>query len=980
MATYDIQQDAPGLLRAESLSMTVAFDRTSDTTARISWNIPTPVAGCSAETQAYNGIIITLDTTPANVGKIPLTGRVYSADATADASLFAGDTIGTSKVIGAFYGDKVTTYVDVTGLSANTPYYITGYPVDAQYRYFIEGVHAYSQDIRNRGADGTHGSQVAVFNYTSTSMGIQATDATGLASQQYDFTIQLGVIPAPRQAVDSVDCNPTPYTTNITVNGDNASTYSELVAEINKKFALLDNPAQSANPPNTGSYFWNSSEQKLYTWNGYTHTLVSNVIVQSTDPSVVVDGTFWYDTTNGSLYVRTSGVWDSPNIVEFASDPTSPTADQTYWFDGTTGYLWNGVTWCSVPTVVSSIDPSVALVPPAGSFWHDTSKGVLYRYNTTTLIWTEASVIQYVTDPNSLPVGAYWYNETTNVLYVRSTGSVWSAVSNVSVAENAPTTPAPGKFWYNPSTMTLYQRNTANTAWDELDVVAFPTDPTVREFCDLWWNVTTETLNVWDALASTWVAASTVYEQTYDPTTTPSMDEGSLWYDTATATLYVWVNACFKAVAFIDWASNPKNIANGSVWHNTSTDKWYLRVSGSWSLVTPVSSPVDPSAITAGLFWYDTTTNALSMWNGVSWVTVSYASAPLTPHTNTLWFNSSTSTLMYWNGSTWVQATPRATAEIDCNGNILFTDTTVGSLSFVLLKDGTLFAALTAPSTFHDPKPGTDNVSDTPSYEELGIGTDGSGEERKQLQTEVRYELGYPTVDVELTAEQIDYAISKALGELRARSGLAYKRDYFFMRINADTQIFRLSNKIQGMNKIVDVIGVYRLTSSFLSSAHGAGVYGQIILQNLYNMGTFDLLSYHIMSEYTKTLEMLFAGRLTFTWNEQKRELFIHHRFAMTERLVCIEATVERTEQDLLTDRYARPWLRRYALATSRIMLAEARGKYSTLPSASGGVTLNASDLRQQGEQEIAACLEEIHSFEFDRPEEYGMGSAFLFG
>lgn len=182
------------------------------------------------------------------------------------------------------------------------------------------------------------------------------------------------------------------------------------------------------------------------------------------------------------------------------------------------------------------------------------------------------------------------------------------------------------------------------------------------------------------------------------------------------------------------------------------------------------------------------------------------------------------------------------------------------------------------------------------------------------------------------------------------------------------------------MNKIVDILGIYRLTSSFLSSAHGAGVYGQIVLQHLYNMGTFDLLSYHIMGEYTKLMEMLFAARLTFTWNEQNRELFIHHRFPFVERMVAIEASVERTEQDILSDRYARPWVRRYAAAVCRLILAEIRGKFSTLPGAGGSVTLNAETLRQASATEIEALLTEIENYIVDRPEEWGIGQTFTFG
>ena len=182
------------------------------------------------------------------------------------------------------------------------------------------------------------------------------------------------------------------------------------------------------------------------------------------------------------------------------------------------------------------------------------------------------------------------------------------------------------------------------------------------------------------------------------------------------------------------------------------------------------------------------------------------------------------------------------------------------------------------------------------------------------------------------------------------------------------------------MNKIVEVLGVYRLTSSFLSSAHGAGVYGQIVLQHMYNMGTFDLLSYHIMTEYTKLMEVLFAARISFNWDEPTRVLLLHHRFSLPERHVCIEAAIERSEQDLLVDRTTRTWLRRWALATARLILAETRGKFSTLPGAGGSVTLNASDLRQSAKEEMEACISDIDNGLVDNFDEYGSGAAVVFG
>jgi hypothetical protein len=976
MSIYDIRIDAPGMLRAEAMNITLTFTRTGPTTGRVSWNIPVPAAGCAAGTQAYDGMLVTIDTTASTITKIPSNGTVYTADATVNTNMFAGDYIASSMVVGAFYNNTATTFFDITELQPNTPYFVTGFPVDAQYRYFIEGVHAYSMDFANKGSPDTHGSQIAVLNPEQSTMGAAPTDSTGLdPTLTYDFNIRVGLVPAPLSPVQSTDCIPQAPVYNIVVDGANSQDFQHLVVEINKQLALATNNIQGATPPNTGSYYWNAAQQQLFLWDGSVHNLVSNVIVQATAPSVVTTGTYWHNITTDVLSVWSGSAWVPVVVVKFGASPTTPQADTTYWYNSTNqhGYLWNGAAWCDNLTYNQSTDPSVPIPPSAGSYWFNTTNLLTYKWNDVLGMWVVVTAINYLSDPNTLTTADYWFDTTTNVLYEYGTPTptAWNAQSNVRITEITPLTPAVNTFWYNPITSVLKKYDGA--AWNVATVMTFAVDPTIRTSCGLWWNTATNVLKVWDSIGAVWAAALYVYHQGVDPTIPLPITDGTLWYNTTTNALSVWSNNCFTIVPSINWATNPINMVDGVAWFNAATNVWNIRQSGVWVIIAPTSTTQNPTNLTIGSFWFKTSpTIGLQQWNGASWVTILYSTALLTPIRGSTWFNTGNSTLMVWTGTAWGVGTPTATCELDCHGNLLFTDTAVGGLSFITLMDGTMFRSLITRFIFHDQTPGTDGASSQASYNEIGIGTDGSVEERLALHNEIRYEMGYPAVDVEVSPEQLNYAIDKALSEFRARSSLAYKRGFFFMAILAENQKFVLTSKISGMNKIVDIMGVYRLTSSFLASAHGAGVYGQIVVQHLYNMGTFDLLSYHIMAEYTKLMEILFAARVTFTWNEQTRVLHLHNRFPFNERQVSIEATVERTEQDLLTDRYTKPWLRRYALATVRIMLAETRGKFASLPGAGGSITLNAAELRQAAATEIEACLMEIDQFIADRPEEYG--------
>ncbi len=978
MSTFDIITDSPGLLRVEALNMSIKFDRTSETTGRISWNIPTPAAGCTSDSLQYCGILVTVGTQRSTYQQSPENGRLYNSDPTVDPNLFAGDMLGQSFVVGQFYQDRTTTFFDISGLQPDTPYFVTGYPIDCQQQYFVEGIHNYSQQFTNRGTDGTHGTQVVQINST-TKQGIKPTDGTGLVpSVDYKFSIQVGVVPTANRPVAETECGPYVTRYNISIDGSDALTYQDLVNQLNKQFAIQLNCVQGPYPPNAQSFWLDLVSQKLYQFDGTNYT-EQNVIISTNRPDVVNTGDYWFD--NQYLYIFIDNQWVKLNVITLSFDPTKPIADKTYWFDHTTAYLYNGTTWCPVPTIIQTTDPSIAIVPNNGSYWYNDD--VMYKWDYQLSMWVIIPAIISKYDPSTpnqtSPNQTYWFNNTNNVVSIRENNQ-WVTCNNVTINDNPPLLPGPDKLWFNSKTKVLCKRNDDNTDWVEVDLIIFPVDPTLRQFCNLWFDSTNNVLYSWDGINNQWKIVSDFYNQQTDPSDTPVLDNNTAWFNPNTNQLKIWNTVCWVEVEYIDSLTDPLQLPDQTYWYDSTNKKWYIRINNQWVEIVPIISKDNPTNLPIPTYWFNPTNKGLYGWNGISWVSVGYNSKPQYPVNGQCWYDSSTNTLKQWSNGKWVNGTPPVTVQIDCNGNLLFTDTTVGSTSFIEITDDNLFKSLDAENKIIDPDPGTDGASDVPSYKMYGVGTDGSDAIRSELANEIRYELGYPVMTVELTKEQIDYAITKSLSVLRTASSICYKREFFFMHIKKDEQVYYLTNKIQGMQKIVDILGVYRMNSAFLSSAHGAGVYGQIVMQHMYNMGTFDLLSFHLMGEYTSLMERLFATRIVFNWNEQTRGLMIFQRFSMSEPVVMIEASCERTEQDIMSDRYARTWIRNYALAVCRIMLSEIRGKYSTLPGAGGSVTLNAAELRQAGQDQIDRCMKEIDDYIVNKPDEFGVGCDIVFG
>lgn len=1043
MGTFDTFADTPFQIKSEGQTITLAFKEGVPTATQgtVEWNIPIPGNDCNAAADgrmgAYAGIVILASTTPLTEANIPVDGVTYTPDPTVSSDLHAGDRIGGALVVGAFYQcdlkgtDHLTTKLVVSNLEAGVPYYIGAYAVDCQNRYHSEGVRAYSDVYAAGGSANTPSIQpIWIGSTTDGSVPpVAPSDGTGLVPGViYQFDLMYGT--------DYPKCNYDKIY-RISINGSDAQTYKDLIDALNKQFALLNNPLQSPVPPNTGRFVWDPLTKTLYEFDGTQLVLVPGVIVEATDPSVVTPGTYWHIPSTHHLYIRTTSpaAWTPVTVIDYGNvDPRAIKCDD-FWMDPLTsqGYQWNGSAWCEVNTLVSETDPSCPPDALCGAYWFDTANMQLYGWNVETKSWDEKTATFWPEPPNDLNVGTFWFNSTAKTL------GQWNGTSFtntfVIVSTTKPTAPADGAYWFNPTTEELQQFNTAGSPqWTPVDVLVWPTDPTDVTSCDLWWDSVSDELSIWDPVNLMWVTTASFFQQALDPSLQPPIPAGTLWYNPHTTKVVRWDGVDWIAINVVINDYDPTQPNEGDAWYNPVNKTWYIWFipsAGAWNAIDPIDSEDDPTAIPNGVFWFNTTTNTLYVRQGVSWIAVPYTTGSLLPKKGDVYFNSTNNYLYTWTGTRWIISAGLFIAAMNakqfCGSNPLSRQSQISIVTTkrgsgmnvkVLLPGttgtlGTGFAdfgveQIVGPSQFDFPNEsqaievgssvtpnaflwgnliqgssvrvqiyGADGVSDKPSYMELGIGTDGTAEERRNLADTIRYMLGYPQVDVELNKDQLDRCITFALEQLRSRSSLGYKRGFFFLDIMPGHQKYVLSNKKVGYHKIVNIAAVYRFTSAFLSNA--GGIYGQQVLQHLYNMGTYDLTSMHLVAQYIETMEMMFATRLTFQWDEPSRQLDLYNSFTYRER-VLMDTTVERTEQEIIRDRWSKNWIRQWALAEAKEMLGHTRSKYGSLPGAGGGISLNGSELLSQAETMKQGLLSEIDDYIVNDAEDLGMGTQFLIG
>ena len=227
---------------------------------------------------------------------------------------------------------------------------------------------------------------------------------------------------------------------------------------------------------------------------------------------------------------------------------------------------------------------------------------------------------------------------------------------------------------------------------------------------------------------------------------------------------------------------------------------------------------------------------------------------------------------------------------------------------------------------------------------------------RNKLSKEIELRLGGGMVDVELDPEHYELAADKALAKYRQRAENAVEESFVILELVPDVSEYTLPDEI------MEVKDIYRRTTG-ISSGTGNNIEPfQAAYMNTYLLGSSrngGLASFDFLQQNRETMGRLFGAELMFTWRKQENKLIIQRKIKAPDTAV-LHVYNHRIDEDLLTDQYASPWIKDYAFAHARLMLAEARGKFTQIAGPQGGTTMNADQLRTDALQDIDKLEQEL--------------------
>ena len=135
------------------------------------------------------------------------------------------------------------------------------------------------------------------------------------------------------------------------------------------------------------------------------------------------------------------------------------------------------------------------------------------------------------------------------------------------------------------------------------------------------------------------------------------------------------------------------------------------------------------------------------------------------------------------------------------------------------------------------------------------------------------------------------------------------------------------------------------------------------------------MATYYAFAAYQEMVGKMFGSFVQHHYDNATKTLTITQRPRSDTERVLLHTDNFRPDITLLRDIYSKPWIRDYTLAVSKMILGEARSKFSTIAGPQGGTTLNGEVLKQDGMAMMEKLDQEINNFI-----DGGMPTSFIIG
>ena len=221
--------------------------------------------------------------------------------------------------------------------------------------------------------------------------------------------------------------------------------------------------------------------------------------------------------------------------------------------------------------------------------------------------------------------------------------------------------------------------------------------------------------------------------------------------------------------------------------------------------------------------------------------------------------------------------------------------------------------------------------------------------------------LGDQIIDLELDPAHYEAAYQRTIGVYRQRANYAYEEAYIFMELIRDMNIYTLPQEV------VSVRQIFRRTFGDSSGPFASNFdpFSQASM-NVYLMNfnvSGGLATYDFYTQYVELAARMFGGYMNYTWNPVTKKLQLIRDPKGSGEQVLIWVYQLKPEVNLLQDYQIQQWIKDYMTAVCKMIIGEAREKFSTIAGPQGGGSLNGAAMKAEAQIQMDAKILELTNY-----------------
>jgi hypothetical protein len=221
--------------------------------------------------------------------------------------------------------------------------------------------------------------------------------------------------------------------------------------------------------------------------------------------------------------------------------------------------------------------------------------------------------------------------------------------------------------------------------------------------------------------------------------------------------------------------------------------------------------------------------------------------------------------------------------------------------------------------------------------------------------------LGDQIIDLELDPAHYEAAYQRTIGVYRQRANYAYEEAYIFMELIRDMNIYTLPQEV------VSVRQIFRRTFGDSSGPFASNFdpFSQASM-NVYLMNfnvSGGLATYDFYTQYVELAARMFGGYMNYTWNPVTKKIQLVRDPKGSGENVLIWVYQLKPEVNLLQDYQIQQWIKDYMTAVCKMIIGEAREKFSTIAGPQGGGSLNGAAMKAEAQIQMDAKILELTNY-----------------